>query len=89
VSTTLDRLYKKKLVERKALVGPGGTKYLFSLGRDEKRKMRIAEATLDRLTSAFGETAYSAIYKKLESLPDGELDKLRKQIDKARRKRSE
>lgn len=88
VSTTLDRLYRKKLVERRALIGPGGTKYLFSLGKDEKRKTRIVESTIDRLTGAFGDTAYSAIYKKLESLPDGELDKLKKQIDRERKRRS-
>jgi predicted transcriptional regulator len=87
VSTTLDRLYKKRLVERKALSGPGGTKYLFSLGKDEKLKRKIVESTLDRLTSAFGETVYSAIYRKLDSLPESELDRLKKQIDKARRKK--
>jgi predicted transcriptional regulator len=88
VSTTLDRLYRKKLLERKALVGPGGTKYLFSLSRDERRQAKIIEATIDRLTDAFGETAYSAIYKKLDSLPDDELALLKKQVDKARKKRS-
>ncbi|HXQ93251.1 MAG TPA: BlaI/MecI/CopY family transcriptional regulator [Nitrososphaerales archaeon] len=87
VSTTLDRLYKKRLVERKALPGPGGTKYLFSLGKDEKLKRKIIESTIDRLTSAFGETAYSAIYRKLDSLPESELDRLKKQVDKARRKK--
>lgn len=88
VSTTLDRLHKKKLLERKALVGPGGTKYLFSLSKDERRQARIVEATIDRLTGAFGETAYSAIYKKLDSLPDDELARLKKQVEKARKKRS-
>ena len=87
VSTTLDRLFRKRLVERKALPGPGGTKYLFSLGKDEKLKRKIVESTLDRLTSAFGETAYSAIYKKLDSLHESELDRLKKQIEKARRKK--
>jgi predicted transcriptional regulator len=87
VSTTLDRLYKKRLVERKAMPGPGGTKYLFSLGKDEKLKRQIVESTLDRITGAFGETAYSAIYRRLDSLPEGELDRLKKQIEKARRKK--
>ena len=87
VSTTLDRLYKKRLVERKAMPGPGGTKYLFSIGKDEKLKRKIVESTLDRITSAFGETAYSAIYRRLDSLPEDELDRLKKQIEKARRKK--
>ena len=87
VSTTLDRLYKKRLVDRKALPGPGGTKYLFSLGKDERLKRQIVESTLDRITSAFGETAYSAIYKRLDSLSEDELERLKKQVEKARRKK--
>jgi len=87
VSTTLDRLYKKRLVERKALPGPGGTKYLFSLGKDEKLKRQIVESTLDRITNAFGETAYSAIYRRLDSLSEDELDRLKKQVEKVRRKK--
>jgi predicted transcriptional regulator len=87
VSTTLDRLYKKRLVERKPLPGPGGTKYLFSLGKDEKLKRQIVESTLDRITNAFGETAYSAIYRRLDSLSEEELDRLKKQVDKARKKK--
>jgi predicted transcriptional regulator len=87
VSTTLDRLYKKRLVERKALPGPGGTKYLFSLGKDEKLKRQIVESTLDRITNAFGETAYSAIYRRLDALSEDELDRLKKQVEKVRRKK--
>jgi predicted transcriptional regulator len=85
VSTTLDRLHKKNLVGRKALRGPGGTKYLFSLSADERRKTRIIESTLDRLTSAFGESAYSAIYRHLQTLPPSELDRLKRQVEKAKR----
>lgn len=87
VSTTLDRLYKKRLVDRRPMPGPGGTKYLFSLGKDEKLKRKIVESTLDRITSAFGDTAYSAIYRRLDSLPEEELDRLKKQVEKARKKK--
>jgi hypothetical protein len=45
------------------------------------------ESTLDRITSAFGETAYSAIYRRLDSLSEDELDRLKKQVEKARRKK--
>lgn len=88
VSTTLDRLYKKRLVERKALPGPGGTRYLFSLGKDERAKTQIVEEALERLTSAFGETAYSALYRKLETLPDAELTKLKKQVESVKRRKT-
>lgn len=87
VGTTLDRLYGKKLVERKAIRGPGGTKYLFSLGRDERPRAQMVEETLDRLTQAFGETAYSALYKKLEKLQDEQFVKLKKQVDAVRRRK--
>ncbi len=85
VSTTLDRLYKKNLVGRKAMRGPGGTKYLFSISGDDRLKNRIIESTLDRLTSAFGDTAYSAIYKHLQNLPPSEFERLKKQVERARR----
>jgi predicted transcriptional regulator len=88
ISTTLDRLYKKNLVGRKALRGPGGTKYLFSVSGDDRLKSRIVERTLDRLTNAFGDTAYSAIYKHLQTLSPTELDRLKKQVDKAKKGRS-
>lgn len=88
VSTTLDRLYRKKLVGRKTLIGPGGTKYLFSRNKDERRQARIVDATIDRLTGAFGDSAYFAIYKKLESLPNGHLARLRKQYKKSIKKRA-
>jgi predicted transcriptional regulator len=64
ISSTLDRLYKKSLVDRKVLPGPGGIKYLYSPGND-KEKREIVEASLERLTRAFGATAYDAIYRKL------------------------
>ncbi len=88
VSTTLDRLYKKNLVGRKALRGPGGTKYLFSLGGDQRQRNKIIESTLDRLTNAFGDAAYSAIYKQLQTLSPSELDRLKKQVDKAKKTRA-
>lgn len=85
ISTTLDRLYRKNLVRRRALRGPGGTKYLFSPSENERIKSTIIQSTLDRLTSAFGDTAYSAIYKHLQTLPPDELERLKKQVEKARR----
>ena len=87
VSTTLDRLYRKNLVGRKALRGPGGTKYLFSLTANERIKSEIIESALDRLTSAFGDAAYSAIYKHLQTLSPPEYERLKKQVDKAKKAR--
>jgi predicted transcriptional regulator len=85
VSTTLDRLYKKNLVGRKGLPGPGGIKYLFTVSGDQRLKNKIIEATLDRLTNAFGDAAYSAIYKQLQTLSPSDLDRLKRQVDKAKK----
>ncbi len=68
VSTTLSRLFKKNLVKRRALTGPGGLKYLYSQSKDTKMKREIVEASLERLTRAFGSTAYDAFYRKLYSI---------------------
>ena len=84
VSTTLDRLHKKGLVGRKTLSGPGGIKYLFSPGGDERLKRRIVESTLNRLSSAFGDTANSVIYRYLQTLPPSEYDRLKKHVQRTR-----
>jgi predicted transcriptional regulator len=83
VSTTLDRLYKKHLLERKGIPGPGGFKYVFSIGKDRKLRSRIVESSFGRLTNAFGDSAYSALYKHIETMEPEELEHLKKQVDKA------
>ena len=67
VASTLSRLFKKSLIERKTLPGPGGTKYLYSPGKNEDVKRRIIEASLDRLFRAFGPDTFEEIYLKLHS----------------------
>jgi predicted transcriptional regulator len=83
ISTTLDRLHKKKLVERSAIPGRGGTKYLFTIGRNEKLKNSIIQSSLDRLTGAFGDMTYSTLYRNVNSLSQSDLERLKKQVDKA------
>lgn len=83
ISTTLDRLHKKKLVERSAIPGRGGTKYLFSIGKNEKLKNSIIQSSLDRLTGAFGGMTYSTLYRNVNSLPKEDLERLKKQVDRA------
>ncbi len=86
VSTTLDRLYRKNLVKRKAVRGPGGTKFIFEPSKDDRPKIKIIKSAIDRLTSAFGETTYSALYKIMDDLPDNELEKLKKRVEGARKR---
>lgn len=87
VSTTLDRLFKKKLVNRSQIPGRGGTQYIFSIGSNEKLKNRIVKSSLDRLTGAFGDTAYSALYGNIESMSRDDLERLKQQVDKALKSR--
>ena len=52
---------------------------------------RFTVAAKSPLTGAFGESAYAAIYRKLESLPDGQLSRIRnlsKKSTKSRKKKS-
>lgn len=88
VSTTLDRLYRKRLVERRAEPGPGGTRYLFSVAKDQKMMSKIIESSIGRLTNAFGEGAYSALYKQIDNMPAEELERLKKQVERVLQRRS-
>jgi predicted transcriptional regulator len=85
VSTTLDRLYKKRLADRVIAPGRGGRKYLYLPGKDMRTKDQTIRETLDRLTQAFGDTAYPAFYKKIEALPDHKLSELKREVSAAKR----
>jgi predicted transcriptional regulator len=65
IASTLSRLYRKSLIERTTLPGPGGTKFLYSPGKDEDVKVKIVESSLERLVRAFGPETYGMIYRKL------------------------
>lgn len=65
IATTLSRLHRKGLAERKPLVGPGGVKYLYTEGKDEDVKIEIVEASLTRLIRAFGPEIYEVIYTRV------------------------
>ncbi len=82
VSTYFGQAIQKTPGREEGTPGAGRNRYLFSLGKDEKLKRQIVESTLDRITSAFGETAYSAIYRRLDLLSEEELDRLKKQVEK-------
>ncbi len=68
IASTLARLFQKRLIEREALPGPGGTKYRYSPGNDENIKRHVVEASLNRLVKAFGSEAYELMFFKLHSL---------------------
>ncbi|HLQ21380.1 MAG TPA: BlaI/MecI/CopY family transcriptional regulator, partial [Nitrososphaerales archaeon] len=46
VSTTLDRLYKKKLLTRETATGRGGTRYIYAYPQDPAPERRIVTRTV-------------------------------------------
>ena len=81
VTTTLDRLYKKGLLNRKETLGRGGIRYLYSSKHDAEIEGKIVEGAIGRLLSAFGSHAVSMIYEKLEEVPKSEVKELRERVE--------
>ncbi len=81
VTTTLDRLYKKGLLNRKETLGRGGVRYLYSSKHDAEIEGKIVEGAIGRLLSAFGSHAVSMIYEKLEEVPKSEVKELKERVE--------
>jgi predicted transcriptional regulator len=81
VTTTLDRLYKKGLLNRKETLGRGGIRYLYSSKHDAEIEGKIVEGAIGRLLSAFGSHAVSMIYEKLEEVPKSEVKELKERVE--------
>lgn len=81
VTTTLDRLYKKGLLNRKETLGRGGIRYLYSSKHDVEIEGKIVEGAIGRLLSAFGSHAVSMIYEKLEEVPKSEVEELKDRVE--------
>ncbi len=81
VTTTLDRLYKKGLLNRKETLGRGGIRYLYSYKHNAAIEGKIVEGAIGRLLSAFGSSAVSMIYEKLEEVPKSEVRELKERVD--------
>ncbi len=81
VTTTLDRLYKKGLLNRKETLGRGGIRYLYSPKHDAEIEGKIVEGAIGRLLSAFGSHAVSMIYEKLEEVPKTEVKELKERVE--------
>jgi len=88
VSTTLYRLFKKDRVDRRAMPGPGGMKYLFFPGKDERIKRQMVGETIDRLVGAFGDTAYSSLCQRIETLTYDKRSKTKSGVISSRGKKN-
>lgn len=88
ISTTLDRLHRKGLVERKSAAGRTGQKYVYSFPENPTLQKQIVDKMVDKMVSAFGPSVASTIYDRLSEVSPEEARKLREAIDdKMRRKK--
>jgi predicted transcriptional regulator len=85
VSTTLDRLYKKGLVERKSAPGKTGQKYVYSYPGNPSLERQVVNKMVDKLVSAFGPSVASTIYDRLSEVSPEEYAKLKEKIDRKKR----
>jgi predicted transcriptional regulator len=81
ISTTLDRLHKKGLVERRSTAGRTGQKYIYSFPGNPTLQKQIVNKMVDKLVSAFGPSVASTIYDRLSEVSPEEAAKLREAID--------
>jgi predicted transcriptional regulator len=86
ISTVLDRLYQKDMVNRTRVIGRGGTKYMYSSSSSADLRANIVNKALDRLVSAFGPSIVPTIYDSLNEISKEEAADLRRKIAKAREK---
>jgi len=85
VSTTLDRLFKKGLVNRRMVAGKTGQKYVYSFVDDPGLEKQLVDAAVSRLVDAFGPSVTSTIYDKLNEISPGDLETLRTAVERRRR----
>jgi predicted transcriptional regulator len=81
ISTTLDRLYKKGMLEREEEVGRGGSRYIYTI-RSEKVKGRVVKGVVDRLLTAFGPSVLSTLNDYVDDIPKKEMERLEEKIQR-------
>ena len=86
VSTTLDRLHRKGLVERDEESGRGGIRYVYIYPVNPAIQKRFVGKMVDRLVTAFGPSVVNSIYERLSEVPDSRIEELKSKIKKARGK---
>lgn len=86
ISTVLDRLYQKGMVQRTRVISRGGTKYLYSSSSSPDLRASIVNKALDRLVSAFGPSIVPTIYDSLDEISKDEAAELKRRIAKTREK---
>jgi predicted transcriptional regulator len=77
VSTVLDRLYDKEMVERRKEPYRGGSRYVYEYVdiRDE-----YLSSVVDRLTTVFGEKGAASLASEVSGLEDEELSEVKEDL---------
>ncbi|MFP4188574.1 MAG: BlaI/MecI/CopY family transcriptional regulator [Halobacteria archaeon] len=77
VSTVLDRLYDKELVERTKEPYRGGSRYVYEYVdiRDE-----YLSSVVDNLTTVFGEKGAASLVSEVDDIEDGDLSDIKDEL---------
>lgn len=68
IAVTMDRLYERKIVERKIEAGRGGLHYLYYPSRaKEEFEKSLIDQTVNKLIEVFGKTAVSYFDERFKS----------------------
>ncbi len=87
ISTTLDRLYRKRMLAREEKVGLGGSRYIYMLHAEEKVKGEVVKMVVDRLVTAFGPSVISALTDYVDEIPRDELNHLEEKLQRRSKQR--
>lgn len=76
INTTLDRLYKKKVLTRYKEPGERAPRYVYMIKSKEELECKVVRAFVDRLLTAFGPTVIVTLSDYLDQIPKAELKRL-------------
>ncbi|MBU7000218.1 MAG: BlaI/MecI/CopY family transcriptional regulator [Theionarchaea archaeon] len=81
INTTLTRLHKKGLLNRKLVKGRGGYRYVYTTAKSKPKYVdHVIRSTIDDLLMRFGNRTISYFSKSLK-LSDEDIEKLRARLE--------
>lgn len=80
INTTLTRLHKKRLLNRKLVKGRGGYRYVYTIAKSKPKYVdHVIRSTIDDLLMRFGNRTISYFSESL-NLSEEDIEKLRKRL---------
>ncbi|MGC1122972.1 MAG: BlaI/MecI/CopY family transcriptional regulator [Candidatus Methanofastidiosia archaeon] len=80
INTTLTRLHKKKLLNRKLVKGRGGYRYVYTIAKSKPKYIdQVIRSTIDDLLMRFGNRTISYFSESL-NLSEEDVEKLRTRL---------